>query len=82
MRVRDDQHILYGSFEELAPSAEFVYKTLEQNGSLTPSELADQTRLAPRTIRDAVVRLEDRDLIKQGYCPSDALKRVYSLKTD
>ena len=81
MRVRDDQHILDESSEELPPSAKFVYKTLKQNGSLTPSELADQTRLAPRTIRD-VVRLEDRDLIKKGYCPSDARKRVYSLKTD
>ena len=82
MRVRDDQHILDESFEELPPSAKCVYKTLEQNGRLTPSELADQTGLAPRTIRDAVVRLEDRDLIKQGYCPSDARKRVYSLKID
>ena len=82
MQTQDDQGIIDESFEELPPSAKFVYKTLEQNSSLTQSELADQTCLATRTIRDATARLENRDLIGTGYCPSDARKRVYSIKAD
>lgn len=82
MRAQDDHCITDESLEELPPSAKTVYKTLEQDGSLTQSELTDQTRLSPRTTRDAVSRLEDRNLIKTGYCLSDARKRVYSLKTD
>lgn len=82
MQTQDDHPILDESFEELPPSAKFVYKTLEQDSSLTQSELADHSCLATRTIRDAVTRLEDRDLIDSGYCPSDARKRVYSLKPD
>lgn len=82
MQTQDDHCILNESFDELPPSAKFVYKTLEQNSSVTQSELADQTCLAPRTVRGPVARLEDRDLIKTGYCPTDARKRVYSVKTD
>jgi len=47
MQTQDEHPILEESFEELPPSAKFVYKTLEQNSSLTQSELADQTCLAP-----------------------------------
>ncbi|WP_223302176.1 helix-turn-helix domain-containing protein [Haladaptatus sp. R4] len=65
---------------ELPPSAKLVVKTLEYNDdSLTQSELADKTRLPERTIRCALSRLRDHDLVDSRISFCDARKRRYSL---
>lgn len=70
------------SLEGLPPSAKVVYETLDLNGSLNQVALSEESRLAPRTIRDAVRRLEDRNLITSRTCLTDARMRVYSLQTE
>ena len=58
-------------------------KALEYNDdALTQGELADKTLLPPRTVRYALTRLEDHDLVNSRFSFTDARKRCYSLAFD
>lgn len=74
-----------GSWEavaDLPPSAKLVAKVLEYNDTLTQSELAEETLLPPRTVRYALTRLEDRNVIDSRFSFSDARKRLYTLDVE
>jgi len=64
---------------DLPPSAKLVAKVLEYNGSLTQSQLAEETLLPPRTVRYALTRLEEVDVVGSRFSFSDARKRIYTL---
>lgn len=64
---------------DLPPSAKLVAKALEYNERLTQSQLAEETLLPPRTVRYALTRLEDCDVVHSRFSFTDARKRVYSL---
>ena len=64
---------------DLPPSAKLVAKVLDYNDTLTQSELADETLLPPRTVRYALNRLEEADVVDSRFSFSDARKRLYSL---
>ena len=64
---------------DLPPSAKLVAKVLEYNDRLTQSQLADETMLPPRTVRYAVSRLEEVDVVESRFSFTDARKRVYTL---
>lgn len=70
------------ALRELPPSAKLVAKTLEYEGDLTQSELADSTRLPTRTVRYALTELEEEDLVASQISFTDARQRVYSLASD
>ncbi|MCO8244055.1 MULTISPECIES: helix-turn-helix domain-containing protein [unclassified Haladaptatus] len=67
------------TIRDLPPSAKLVAKVLEYNETMTQSELADETLLPPRTVRYALTRLEDEDLVDSRFSFSDARKRLYTL---
>ena len=68
---------------ELPPSAKLVAKALEYNDdALTQAELADKTLLPARTVRYALTKLEDHDLVNSRFSFTDARKRCYSLAFD
>jgi DNA-binding MarR family transcriptional regulator len=64
---------------DLPPSAKLVLKVLEYEETLTQGELAEETRLPPRTVRYALGRLEDVGLVDARFSFSDARKRIYTL---
>jgi DNA-binding MarR family transcriptional regulator len=64
---------------DLPPSAKLVAKVLDYNDTLTQSQLAEETLLPPRTVRYALSRLEDEDVIDARFSFTDARKRLYSL---
>ncbi|WP_277540497.1 MarR family transcriptional regulator [Haloarcula laminariae] len=64
---------------DLPPSAKLVAKVLEYNDSLTQSQLAEETLLPPRTVRYALTRLEDVEVVSSRFSFSDARKRIYTL---
>jgi len=70
------------TIRELPPSAKLVAKVLEYDGTLTQTELAEETLLPPRTVRYALNRLEDRDLVDSRFSFADARKRIYALDLD
>jgi DNA-binding MarR family transcriptional regulator len=68
------------SVRDLPPSAKLVAKVLDYNDTLTQSQLAEETLLPPRTVRYALTRLEEEDVVDARFSFSDARKRIYSLK--
>jgi DNA-binding MarR family transcriptional regulator len=64
---------------ELPPSAKLVAKVLETDAPLSQGQLAEESLLPERTVRYALNRLEDTDLVEARYSVRDARKQVYSL---
>ncbi|ERG90822.1 winged helix-turn-helix domain-containing protein [Haloquadratum walsbyi] len=64
---------------EMPPSAKLVAKVLDYNERLTQSQLAEETLLPPRTVRYALSRLEDADVVEARISFTDARKRLYTL---
>jgi len=67
---------------DLPPSAKLVAKVLEYNDTLTQGQLAEETLLPPRTVRYALTRLEDEEVVDSRFSFSDARKRLYTLNLD
>jgi len=64
---------------DLPPSAKLVAKVLEYEETLSQSEIAEETMLPPRTVRYALSRLEEVDVVDSRFSFSDARKRLYTL---
>ncbi|WP_277553511.1 helix-turn-helix domain-containing protein [Halobaculum limi] len=64
---------------DLPPSAKLVAKVLEYEDTLSQSELAEETLLPSRTVRYALSRLEEADVVESRFSFTDARKRLYSL---
>jgi DNA-binding MarR family transcriptional regulator len=67
---------------DLPPSAKLVAKVLEYQGTLTQSQLADETLLPPRTVRYALKRLEETGVVDSRFSFADARKRIYTLNIE
>ncbi|MCL9818010.1 winged helix-turn-helix transcriptional regulator [Natronocalculus amylovorans] len=65
--------------QQLPPSAKLVLKILEWNGEQTQKSLAEESLLAPRTVRSALDELSSLGIIEEDIFIPDARKRVYSL---
>ncbi len=64
---------------ELPPSAKLVAKVLEGASPLSQGQLADESLLPDRTVRYALNRLEEEELVGSRYSFNDARKQVYYL---
>jgi DNA-binding MarR family transcriptional regulator len=65
--------------ELLPPSARLVYKTLESGGPLTQKDIIEKTYLPPRTVRYALARLRDMNVLVERFCFRDARQSLYGL---
>ena len=72
----------WNAVADLPPSAKLVAKVLEYNGTMTQSQLADETLLPPRTVRYALNRLEEVGVVESRFSVADARKRIYSLTVE
>jgi DNA-binding transcriptional regulator LsrR (DeoR family) len=70
------------ALEDLPPSAKLVAKTLEYEGKLTQSQIAESTLLPPRTVRFALTELGDQNIVDSRISFIDARKRIYSLSVE
>ncbi|WP_254543318.1 MarR family transcriptional regulator [Halomarina pelagica] len=64
---------------ELPPSAKLVAKVLEDQAPMSQGELAEDSLLPDRTVRYALNRLAEADLVESRYSFRDARKQVYFL---
>ncbi|MGQ3328580.1 MULTISPECIES: MarR family transcriptional regulator [Halorubrum] len=69
----------WSAVRDLPPSAKLVAKVLDYNDTLTQSELAEETLLPPRTVRYALSRLEEEEVVDSRFSFADARKRLYTL---
>lgn len=65
--------------KETPPSAKLVYKVLEYQGPLTQKGIVEESKLAARTVRDALDRLQDRDIVSEEIYIPDARQRNYRI---
>ncbi|OAQ54457.1 hypothetical protein HTG_02595 [Natrinema mahii] len=65
------------SLDDLPPSAKLVYKVLEYEEPLTQEGIAAESRLCSRTVRYALGKLEDRELVASRVCLEDARQSTY-----
>ncbi len=62
---------------DLSPSAKFVYSVLREGDSLTQDEIAERTLLPIRTVRYALSKLEEADLVEKRPSTQDARTNHY-----
>lgn len=68
--------------QDLPPSAKLVWKVLEYNGGLTQKQIVENSRLSQRTVRDALDRLQDADVVEKDIYIPDARQNLYRLSLD
>lgn len=68
--------------QDLPPSAKLVLKVLEYNGGLTQKQIVENSRLSQRTVRDALDRLQDADIVEKDIYIPDARQNLYRLSID
>ena len=64
---------------DLPPSAKLVYKVLEYRGPLTQKGIVEESMLLARTVRYALERLQDIDLVDEDVYFADARQNLYEL---
>jgi DNA-binding MarR family transcriptional regulator len=68
--------------QDLPPSAKLVLKVLEYNGGLTQKQIVENSRLSQRTVRDALDRLQDADIVEKDIYIPDARQNLYRLTVE
>lgn len=79
--IRTMSRSVSDSIKELPPSAKLVFKVLEWEGPLTQQQLAEESMLAERTVRYALDRLDEIDMIHEEIYFADARQQLYELSS-
>jgi len=66
----------------LPPSAKLVIKVLESGSLLTQKEIINKTYLPARTVRYALTRLEEENLLLRRFYFRDARQSLYGLNPE
>lgn len=66
---------------DLPPSAKLVYKVLEYNGPMTQKGIVEESMLSARTVRYALERLEDIDIVSEDVYFADARQNLYEIES-
>lgn len=64
---------------DLPPSAKLVFKVLEYNGSLTQKQIVNESMLSARTVRYALERLQNIEIVDEDIYFADARQNLYTL---
>ncbi len=67
------------TLSDLPPSAKLVYKVLEYNGGMTQKDIVEESMLSARTVRYALERLEDIEIVSEDVYFADARQNLYEL---
>lgn len=67
------------TLEDLPPSAKLVYKVLEYDGPKTQKGIVEESMLSARTVRYALDRLKDRNVVREDIYFADARQSLYKL---
>lgn len=66
--------------EGFSPSMKLILNILENRGHLTQKEIAKVTRLPVRTVRYALNRLKEEDILEEREYFQDARQCLYQIK--
>ena len=66
----------------MPPSAKLVFKVLESGSLLTQKDIVAKTYLPPRTVRYALNRLKEKDILQERFYFQDACQSLYGLNPE
>lgn len=69
--------MLYMTTTTLPPSSRTVLHILDEGGAMTHKELVKRSKLAPRTVRYALKKLKENQLIIEKFNFKDARQIIY-----
>jgi len=64
---------------DVPPSAKLVYKVLEYDGAMTQKGIVEHSMLSQRTVRDALARLRELEVVSEEVYIPDARQNLYTL---
>lgn len=67
------------TISDLPPSAKLVFKVLEYNGSMTQKGIVEESMLSARTVRYALERLEEIEIVSEDVYFADARQNLYEI---
>jgi transcription initiation factor IIE alpha subunit len=70
----------YEKLERLPPSAKLVFKALEAKGQMTQKEIIRETILPSRTVRYALNRLKEEEILQERFYFIDSRQSLYEIK--
>jgi transcription initiation factor IIE alpha subunit len=70
----------YVKLERLPPSAKLVFKALEAKGQMTQKEIIRETILPSRTVRYALNRLKEEEILQERFYFIDSRQSLYEIK--
>ncbi|MFB6118123.1 ArsR family transcriptional regulator [Halosegnis sp.] len=70
------------TIEDLPPSAKLVFKVLEYKGPMTQKGIVEESMLSARTVRYALERLEEIDIVEEDVYFADARQNLYEIVPD
>ena len=73
------RHHLSKDLFKMSPSAKLLLKTLEYEGTLSRTKLAERTMLPSRTVRMSLARLIEKGYVKRKVSARDARQRLYEI---
>lgn len=65
--------------DDLPPSAKLVYYVISTNGPMTQKAITAESLLPQRTVRYAINRLEDVDIVSEQVYLSDPRQQLYQV---
>ncbi|MHA2433399.1 MAG: MarR family transcriptional regulator [Candidatus Thorarchaeota archaeon] len=68
------------ALEGMPPSAKLVYRVLEYNGPMSHKELRIETGLGPRTLRFALSKLKNENVVLERINLLDARQKVVYIR--
>jgi transcription initiation factor IIE alpha subunit len=68
------------NIESFSPSMKLILNILENRGALTQKEITKVTRLPTRTVRYALCRLKEEDILEEREYFQDARQCLYQIK--
>ena len=77
--ANSEQYFESAKIDHLPPSAKLVFKVLESSGFLTQKDIVRQTYLPARTVRYALNRLKEENVLQERFYFQDARSRLYGL---
>lgn len=67
---------------DLPPSAKLVFKVLEYNGPMTQKGIVEESMLSARTVRYALERLEEIEVVEEDVYFADARQNLYEISPE
>lgn len=69
--------MVFVQLTQLSPSTKLVLKILQLNGWMTQREIIRETTLPPRTVKYAIKRLKEKEIVREKPDLNDMRSKYY-----